>query len=375
MPFSAIHRKLTRFALAAAPELFAGCDTEALVQTYCCYPDSALMPDGDEAKKFLYEPDGVPFHYLPDAPLENLYRHYRRGADGKLNRARGFVNPHFEFARAGLVHYLTRISGDLRAGRRTDAMKSAGVLLHVLQDNSFGVHTLEGVGGTDVFFFDRLNVWEDSPFDALCRLDCGDPAPVLPRAPQVLGNSPEEAALRIYRRWCDAIRIGRTVCVRFLLDRKTDPAPMAAASVLLCADVLRTLSAFSGRSAETPLALTDFEPYEPPCRDFAESLARTLTFPVRAEEHLLYWFFPGMFDSLFAVVGTRDGAVRYESVNGGATVRSGVLQAGERVTLTLDRPENICGFKFFAERGAVRIQLTDTELRRPQTRTDSLPPQ
>ena len=53
-------------------------------------------------------------------------------------------------------------------------MKYLGVLLHVLQDACFGIHALEGPGGSDLFFFDRLRIGDFSPAEVLARLDCSD---------------------------------------------------------------------------------------------------------------------------------------------------------------------------------------------------------
>lgn len=59
----------------------------------------------------------------------------------------------------------------LRDGNETEAMKYLGVLLHVLQDACFGVHALEGPGGCDLFFFDRLGISDFSPAAKLAQLD------------------------------------------------------------------------------------------------------------------------------------------------------------------------------------------------------------
>lgn len=375
VPSSEIHRRLTRFALRLVPELFAGNDTAALSEQYCRLPDLAMTGD-PEAQRFLFERDGIQFHYLPDAPLENLYRHYRAETDGRLKRSRPFVNPHYEAALAGLTHYLTLIPELLRTNRIADAMKTTGVLLHVLQDNSFGIHTLEGPGGTDVFFFDRLKLWEKSPFETLCRLDCSSTPPILPRSPVSLGNSPEEAALRIYRHWCDAIRLGRTSCVKVLLAGDADISPMTAASVLLCADVLQTILELSRcrQKKAAPLPLNEFEPYEPPGRGMETDSGQSLAFPVMTEEHLLYRFPAGIFTLLSAELSLPgDGFCLFELVNNGTVVQSGKVKSGQPVKLELEFPRNECGFRFYAEQDAVGIMLKYPEVHRAVGRTCSPP--
>ncbi|MDD4817845.1 MAG: hypothetical protein PHI85_07740 [Victivallaceae bacterium] len=370
MPSADIHRKLTSLALTVAPELFAGLDTTALRTEYCRYPDLALTGD-PEAQRFMFELDGMQFHYLPDAPLENLYRHYRRESNGCLRRSRQFVNPHYEFAQAGIKHYLELILHLLEADCHADAMKATGTLLHVLQDNSFGVHTLEGPGGTDAFFFDRLRMWPESPFQILSRLACDDRLSHGRRAPLILGDSVEEATLRIYRHWCDAIRIGRNICVNFLFNRNmADIAPMTSAAALLSADVLHTLHALARHrnTAAAHLPLNEFEPYEPPSRGPAKLPDGTLTFPVAAEEHLLYRFPAGIFKLLcIAATAADKQTLRYELVNDSKVEGRGELNPGTVQKLYIAAPKNECGFKFYADRGAAGIILEHTELQRRPT--------
>lgn len=375
MPTTEVHRKLTRFALELVPELFRGSKTVFLTERYCCFPDLTIAGDA-EAQRFLFERNGIPFHYLPDSPLENLYRHYRMGTDGKLKRSRSFVNPHYEFALEGLTHYLTLIPNLLRMACFDDAMKATGVLLHVLQDNSFGVHTLEGPGGTDVFFFDRLKLWNTSPFETLCRITCGNVCPVLPRSPFSLGDSPEEAALRIYRHWCDAIRTGRATCVKLLLENHTDLSTMTANTILLCADVLQTILELSrGRTTgEAILSLNEFEPYESPSRTMEENPDRSLVFSIVTEEHLLYRFPENIFSSLSAELLLPDGkSCQFELENDGIIVQKGKAESGLPIKLDLDSPRNKAGFRFYADRGPVRIALKSPSVHRAARQT-CLPP-
>ena len=375
MPSSEIHRKLTLFALKFVPELFAGSNTVTLSEQYCRFPDLAMTGD-PETQCFLFERNGIQFHYLPDAPLENLYRHYHAETDGRLKRSCPFVNPHYEFILEGLTYYLTLIPELLRTNRVVDAMKATGILLHVLQDNSFGVHTLEGPGGTDVFFFDRLKLWEKSPFETLCRLDCGSTPPVLPRSPVSLGNSPEEAALRIYRHWCDAIRIGRMSCVKVLLKGDPNISQMTAVSVQLCADVLQTILELSRclPKGTALLSLNEFEPYEPPGRGIETTSDQSFVFSITTEEHLLYRFPAGIFTLLSAELFSADNCFcLFELVNNGIVVQNGKVKPGQPMKLRLEFPQNECGFKFYAEQATARIMLKHPAVHCAEKQTCSPP--
>lgn len=364
MPDSATHRKLTKFTLSAAPALFAGQDTAELIHHACLLPD--LVQNGEpDAMRVCFELDGIPFHYLPDVPLENLYRHHYRDAAGTVKRCRSFNNHHYDFAIKGLTRSLSRILELLRTGRNDEAMKTTGMLLHVLQDNSFGVHTLEGVGGTDVFFFDRLELWRESPFQRLCRLSCSDTSPQLSRQPEALGGSVDEASLRIYRRWCNAIRLGRRKCVEVLLNSKADLQPMTAASVLLGADVLQTLNALyqNNEKSGQKIPLTEFEPYESPVRKLAETANGNSIFSISLEEHLFYQFPEHLFEFFSTgVQATGDAPVHYELINNNVTEQYGILLPGKSEQWRIRFPKHRFGMKFSVERGSAQIILTDPKL-------------
>ena len=71
----------------------------------------------------------------------------------------------------GFRHYLT---GCLEAGDSEEMLKFAGTLLHALEDALFSLHALEGAGGADLMFLDRLDFFEEPPTVQLVALSALD---------------------------------------------------------------------------------------------------------------------------------------------------------------------------------------------------------
>ena len=150
MPDSSVHRHITECALHLAP-LEGG--NEGLVGEYCTYPD-AYFSDPEKLAPYMFFLDGVQFHYLPDTPYAPLYRYW--DAAGCVHRTVPFVNENFRHAKAGFTYYLEQILRCFRLGQPEEGKKYLGCLLHMLEDSTFGVHALEGPGGTDLFALDRM---------------------------------------------------------------------------------------------------------------------------------------------------------------------------------------------------------------------------
>ena len=171
MPATAQHRRMTANALNLVPELPG--PRSRLTEEFCLYPDQALNAP-EEFARYCRLPSGEWFHYLPDVSYAELYRYHTVDCAGHIRRARAFRNGNYDFALPGFLHLLRQSATQLGDGKEEEAMKYLGVLLHVLQDACFGIHALEGPGGSDLFFFDRLRIGDFSPAEVLARLDCSD---------------------------------------------------------------------------------------------------------------------------------------------------------------------------------------------------------
>ena len=281
MPASSQHRKLTANALDLVPELPG--PRGRLAEEFCLYPDLALN-DPVTLAPYCRLPDGEWFHYLPDISYAELYRYHTVDAQGRCRRARPFRNANHEAAVAGFVCLLDRSASSLRGGNGEEAMKHLGVLLHVLQDACFGIHALEGPGGCDLFFFDRLGIGDFSPAELLARVDCPG-IPDLSREPRSLGDSVPEAAMRLYARYARTVRAARRTCVAMLAERWSGTGispemalPMYREAVGVCADVLKTaLRIAEDRPARgTPTPLAELEPYEFPLGGYGGYRFRSL---------------------------------------------------------------------------------------------------
>ena len=212
MPASAQHRRITENVLKLVPELPG--PRLRLTEEFCLYPDRA-MTFPEQLAPYCRLPSGNWFHYLPDTSYAELYRYHTIDAQGHCRRACPFANANHDAAMPAFLHYFDRSSTMLRDGNETEAMKYLGVLLHVLQDACFGVHALEGPGGCDLFFFDRLGISDFSPAAKLAQLDCLD-IPDATGEARSLGNSVPEAALRLYSRYCRTVRAARKSCVEIV---------------------------------------------------------------------------------------------------------------------------------------------------------------
>ena len=177
MPGSHIHQYLTQTALSLVPAETG--DNTALVRDYCLYPDEYFSRP-ESLSPYFFSTDGIQFHYLPDTPCNELYRYWEVGADGHLHRAKPYRNQNFLHAKNGFSFYLTKTVDLLRRGETEEGKKFLGCLLHMLEDSAFGIHSLEGPGGFDLFALDRLTDSPVPPTGILKQLTCtGLPAPII----------------------------------------------------------------------------------------------------------------------------------------------------------------------------------------------------
>ena len=384
MPATAQHRRMTANALNLVPELPG--PRSRLTEEFCLYPDQALNAP-EEFARYCRLPSGEWFHYLPDVSYAELYRYHTVDCAGHIRRARAFRNGNYDFALPGFLHLLRQSATQLGDGKEEEAMKYLGVLLHVLQDACFGIHALEGPGGSDLFFFDRLRIGDFSPAEVLARLDCSD-FPFFSAAPRMLGTSVPEAALRLYAHYCRTARAARRSCMEILLahwnGKNENTAPclsMYRNAVLLCADVLKTVSELAtGKTEASPyIPLAELEPYEFPVGGYGAYRFRTqeidcyytpdgqkqqLTFPeavfhsglsfgLSVEQNLLYHLPEKTFDRFSGTLllsGEKDASVHCRLVNRGTVVRKFVFDADHPVqTVNLSDPAGEFGFRLTSE--------------------------
>ncbi len=390
MPDSQTHQYLTKTALSLVPSA-TGC--EALIREYCLYPDEHFSRP-EALAPYFFSTEGIQFHYLPDTPYNELYRYWEVGPEGRLRRVKSYRNPNFQHAKNGFSHYLANAVGFLRRGEAEEGKKFLGCLLHMLEDSAFGIHSLEGPGGFDLFALDRL---ADSPrpTDILKKLTCeGLPAPDY--RPRLLGESVGETVMRLYAAYVRTVSDSRKCCFQIVmnaLNRKEEENPppvqrMFENTVKLCADAIATVFALAegNAHAERIRSLTELEPYEFPLGGFGPYSLRThqidfaydakgdkiplkgigkngpvefrhgISFGAHFEGNLLYWIAPGTFRGFSCFPGLHpegavDGRVRMEIVNDGAVLAEYILSRTEpAVEVTVAGPANDFGFRMRSEK-------------------------
>ena len=386
MPATAQHRRMTANALNLVPELPG--------------PRSRLTEEPEEFARYCRLPSGEWFHYLPDVSYAELYRYHTVDRAGHIRRAHAFRNGNYDFALPGFLHLLEQSSSLLGEGNEMEAMKYLGVLLHVLQDACFGIHALEGPGGSDLFFFDRLGIGDFSPAEILANLNCLD-FPNVSAKPSILGSSIPEAALRLYSHYCRTARSARRNCMEILLSRwgrndenRASCSLMYRNAVLLCSDVLKTVSELASGTvqASPPMLLTELEPYESPVGGYGAYRFRTLetdcyytsdgqkqllalpaatfhsglSFGLAVEQNLLYHLPEKTFDHFsgtLLLMGEKDADVHCRIINRGTAVREFVFDARRPVqAVNLSNPAGEFGFRLTSEAPFGIMVLGDGQL-------------
>ena len=398
MPDSSIHRHITECALRLAP--LDGSNAE-LVREYCTYPD-IYFSDPEKFAPYMFFLDGVQFHYLPDTPYVPLYR-YWDAAGGTMHRTVPFVNENFRHAKAGFTHYLEQIVRCFRHGQQEEGKKYLGCLLHMLEDSTFGIHALEGPGGTDIFALDRMIGIPGFSLDALAKSDCRDLLPVQ-YSPHILGNSCGECVMRLYAAYCFAVADSRQCCFRIIANSRQgggeDDKPrlvrrMFENAVRLCADVIATVSHLSREEppVSTSCLLTELEPlvfplggayrfrsfernraYSPDGKELpleidGERFENGISFGSHFEGKLLYWIAPHVFRSFSCQAGFHSAVpvkdeLILELVNNGESVRTFKLSAEQPAChVRLDEPGGEFGFRFRSSPAAGVVVIGDPVFR------------
>jgi hypothetical protein len=275
------HTWITEAAVELLPEWqkeIIAPEKENLCKEYCKYPDKyygVSNGEHEKAKPYHFETDGIQFHYIPDTPIVEKYRYWIVD-NGKLKLPDQPENLNWKHAKNGFEYYLKKSINSLKGNKLKDALSFAGCLIHMLEDSTFSLHSLEGPYGTDLFVLDRLFDCGDDP----SRLPNNLMASETPRdalnapnhKPELLGNSIDEAVFILYSRYVNATLSGRKLTFK-IIQKKFEgiESPdlyneMFRNSVILTADVLYTIFCLaSERREKLPyLYLSDIEPVERP---------------------------------------------------------------------------------------------------------------
>ena len=403
MPDSRTHSHITEHALKLIP--FDTGDCSALISDYCNYPDH-YHSDPDSVLPYHFETDGVQFHYLPDPPYNHLYR-YWGVKEGKICRMKPFRNEHFIHVKAGFQWYLEHAVSCVQNNEMEEGKKFLGCLLHVLEDSTFGVHALEGDGGTDIFLMNRLFDSPVLPLSFLTKISCLDcTAPEY--QPVSLGNTAAEAVMNLYASYCKKVDSSRKCAFQVIrdgIDGKSTDAPvkkMFDNAVQLCADVIYTVYQISkGISGEeTDLPLTELVPFESPCGGFRNYNLRTtelnraflpdgteiplelqtengicsvengLSFGSHFEGALRYWIAPETFREFTCRIGlhpacTGNGEIVFEIFNNGENVSEFVLDQENRTKeLCVKVPGNEFSIQFHSTSSCGIVVVANSLLKR-----------
>lgn len=406
MPDSVSHTLLTRAALALQP--FPKSSDTRLETEYCLYPDDYFSARWREIAPYCPFKDGIQFHYLPDTPWNPLYRYWRKDEEDSSVRVLAFDNPNFRHAHAGFEHCIGHAVREFRAGRVDEGNRHLGVLLHVLQDATFGIHALEGPGGADLGILDRLLDTPLQPTELLAEIRWQDEGFRMDYRPQSLGATVDEMVMRLYSAYCQAVSSSRKLCVRYVLESLNGKGDglvplvrsMGETSIRLCADVIHTVRQLAeGMAGEQPdpLPLETQEPFEFPfggfrpyrfrsvSRDCVPSAKGSAPLPLQIgsvqyshglafgshyEGRLLYWIAPGVFQSLTATIGMHPaflpvGSVQVTVLNDGQERKKLTLDATTSETvLMIPEPGNVVGLVFHSTPSCGVIVLGSPELHR-----------
>ncbi|MHC4873028.1 MAG: hypothetical protein ACYTFY_14390 [Planctomycetota bacterium] len=274
------HKLITEAALSLLPDWqneLIGSEKNNLLEEYCKYPDLYFGVAGDRHEKaspYYYETDNIQFHYIPDTPIAEKYRYWQVN-DNKLELPQQPENLNWKHACNGFKYYFEESVKCLKENKIKDAMSFAGCLIHMLEDSTFSLHSLEGPYGTDLFVLDRLFDFGDDPNKMPSNL-MAEPTPeeaiVCPKhTPCCFGKSIAEAVFILYTDYVNASLAARKLTFKIIQNKLADKEcknlyrEMFEKSVKLIADVLNTifcLAAEKGKSSDR--FLSDIEPVERP---------------------------------------------------------------------------------------------------------------
>jgi hypothetical protein len=404
MPGGMQHSTITRMALDLLMPYFKlpKQEYQALIEQYCRYPDDFFTTDEILYKSilpYMFIKDGIQFHYLPDTPLNDLYRYWLpKPEDSRLEKSRPFHNNNFFHAKEGFEFYLNNIVKSFREEKYKEGAKFAGCLMHMLEDSSFGAHSLEGPYGTDLFVLERLFEEQDdlgkAPLCILTSLDCSQIKPV-EYNPQLLGASVPEIVMRLYAAYVKTVAASRRICFKivqnvYLGKEGKNPAliqEMFANTAKTCADMLFSACSVANKELKDSvnlkeISLTELEPFEFPLgssggyrflsylKDIAVnsklekiplrlkleteiiSFSNGLSLGSHFDVSLCYWIPESVYTVFTACIGlhpdslNRTSGVKIQLINDGTTVQEfDFNEENPSARIKLNHPSGNFGFK------------------------------
>lgn len=310
----------------------------------------------------------------------------------------------------GFCHYLAKC---VAVEPAEEMLKFVGCLLHTLEDSLFSLHALEGAGGTDIMFLDRLNFFSRPPTEQLVEISALKIPDITDYTPRQLGNSVEEIVMNLYTEYVRRNQDSRRCCFQFLMARHEQRneaeihlsiEKMYRNAVTLCADVLHTVFALrNGNMAEVhDRFLTEIEPFSFPFggsgsiafrfRSYGLDTSYDQTgkpvplitsvsgkrvlfrhgfsFGIHYENALLFHLPEGLFDSFSAIIGLTpesmtENPVSVEIINNNSLV--GILELDQNNNpsqqVNVPHPQGIFGIREFSQSPVGVLVIADPLLK------------
>ncbi|MBR1953393.1 MAG: hypothetical protein IKA32_12490 [Lentisphaeria bacterium] len=369
MPGKIIHRTITAQALASCKIT----DACALAQDYCCYPDFYFEEKSEEAAPYMFFYEGIQFHYPPHTPVEEFYRYWDH-KDGRNILLSTRDNDNIRHVEAGFRYYLNKTVALLRENNRSEAWKYLGCLLHFLEDSTFGLHTLEGADGTDIFVLDRLsgtNVTKE-----LCKVE-------LPREyfsqtvePEIISDNIEETVSLLFARYVRDSAAGRqalfdqAAALLFGVSQRDFDANtriMFSNALSLTADTIATVIAIAENTAPHTVErkLVCFSPFHYPIggsggfglRKFEETDG-IVTFGTNSSAKLLYSIPANIYRRFSAsVYGNDIRQLTLYLINNGNVIQTIELEKNRETLLEITAPGGTVGFEISSNDPSGKIEI------------------
>lgn len=368
MPGTFIHQCLTRQAL----ESNHISDAENLVNTYCIYPDYYFGERSAETKPYMYFHDGIQFHYPPHTPVEEFYRYWDRNENGNYPFCH-HENENIVHVEAGFRFYLGKIIPLLNTGEREEAWKYLGCLLHFLEDSTFGLHSLEGADGADLFILDRLFGTDITRY--LSGISLTDELQSMTVIPKVLTSSAEEFIPLLYTRYVKDSARSRQYLFDMAVEHQYGKSQrsseenireMFLVALQLSADTAATVLAIASgeKTGVMQRNLTEFSPFHYPIGGSGfilkkyEEQENTITFGVNSSASLLYSIPENLYDTFTCSVrGIGIHQVKLELFDKNEVIRCIDLENEKEIPLVISSPGGVLGFRITSPEvlGQIRI--------------------
>ena len=229
-------------------------EADNIIHEYCGYPDAYYNPNWTErVLPYLFFIEKIPFHYLPNNPVEyNYWSMVLKGKGYILKKMTERPNTNWEFAKKGFTYYFQKVSEALKQDKIEESAKFAGVFIHILEDAGACLHCLEGPDGTDIFVLDRFFLPPEkmkylTPSMVMVEPDDID-FNLKGYRPKLLGTSIPEAVFNLYQRYCQVVAHNRLQMIPIVLHTFSGKRAIAnklrsevnKTSAQLVADVLHT---------------------------------------------------------------------------------------------------------------------------------------